>query len=44
MEKFEQSSMFGIGNGGVSAEFRRLKSEIEGFEQSLNLGIGNGGV
>ena len=44
MKKFEQSSRFGIGNEGVRAQFRRLKSEIEGFEPSLKLGIGNGGV
>ena len=44
MEEFEQSSRFGIGNGGVRAKFRRLKSEIEGFKLSSRLGIGNGGV
>ena len=41
MEDFEPSSMLGIGNGGVRAQFRRWESGMDEFEQSSKLGIGN---
>ena len=44
MEEFEPRSKLGIGNGGVRAKSRRLKSGIEEFETSSRLGIGNEGV
>ena len=44
MEEFEARLKLGIGNGGVRAKFRRLKSGMEEFEESSMLRIGNGGV
>ena len=44
MEEFETSSMFGIGNGGVSAKFRSVELGMEDFERSSMLVFGNGGV
>ena len=34
MEEFQPSLMFGIGNEGVRAKFRRLESEMKEFEPS----------
>ena len=44
MEEFEQSSMIGIGNGGVRVKFRHLELGMEEFEISSTLGIGNEAV
>ena len=37
MEEFQTSSMFGIGNGGVRAQFRRLESEMNEFESNSDV-------
>ena len=34
MEELQTSSIFGIGNGGVRAKFRRLESEMNEFESN----------
>ena len=41
LEPGSNTSISGIGNGGVRAQFRRWETGMEEFEESSRLGIGN---